>query len=291
MTEPRLDVRRSTSSRLTYTFPKSGAPRLSEADADNTDLAGEWPGHNGAVSDPSPRRRLARHLWLVILAPVVVGIVVAVTVAILTGAWSPLGHDESLARTEVRLYAVSLFGQPRALDIAGKDTGSCSRSNVNPVPNAYHCVGNRFVYDPCFGDYGVDLVCVGSPWVESGIRFDVRRFRFFIPETGRTVEWNPRGSAPFPDVARSGDGDVTKAEPPWAVELANGQRCVLVSGATFVVAGQRGNYQCSKKTGFNAGRGSWLLGEPDRVGPLWRASYLPDGAFETHQVEVEVAWY
>lgn len=215
---------------------------------------------------------------------------VAVTAAALVGDWRPW-EDADPARTEIRLFASGAgSGLPTGLTITRTVSGSCNyESNVDPVPEARRCASTEsFLYDPCFG-YATELICVGSPWSTTATRFRVRKYTFFL-KNNRIVDWDPAGTEPMPVEPRL-PADVTKTEPPWAVELVNGQRCVLVSGATFVVAGQRGNYQCSRADGFNGGRGSWLIGVPDRTTQPWLVSYLAPRTSQTTQVAVKVAWY
>jgi hypothetical protein len=59
---------------------------------------------------------------------------------------------------------------------------------------------------------------------------------------------------------------------PWALVLANGARCQMVTGATGAVAGMRLNYGCSSK--------GWVLGTVDRSAEPWIVFYSanPDGA-------------
>lgn len=209
--------------------------------------------------------------------------------AFIVGGWRPW-KESGPARTEIRLFASGAgSGLPTGISIAGTVAGSCNyESNVDSVPEARRCIGKNYIYDPCFG-YGTELTCVSSPWSTTGTRFHVRRYTFFL-KSNKIVEWDPAGTKPMPVQPRLKD-DVTKTEPPWAVELANGQRCIVVSGATFVVAGQRGNYECSKSDGFNGGRGAWLIGVPDRAAQPWLAYYLAPNTSQTIQVAVRVAWY
>ena len=69
---------------------------------------------------------------------------------------------------------------------------------------------------------------------------------------------------------------------PWAVELANGERCGLLTGATAVVAGMRINYGCE-------GGGS-IVGELDRSQPVWTGNYYDEQALGTELVEVATVW-
>ena len=71
-------------------------------------------------------------------------------------------------------------------------------------------------------------------------------------------------------------------EIPWALELANGERCTLLTGATAVLAGQRLNYGCEG--------GGYVLGEVDQRRQVWTVSYLAADAFASELVPVSVVW-
>lgn len=68
---------------------------------------------------------------------------------------------------------------------------------------------------------------------------------------------------------------------PWALELANGETCTLLTGSTAVLAGQRVNYACE---------GGEVIGEVDRSQPVWTVDYLATDAIATSRVDVTVAW-
>jgi hypothetical protein len=70
---------------------------------------------------------------------------------------------------------------------------------------------------------------------------------------------------------------------PWAVELGNGKRCSLFTGATAPVAGMRINYGCPG--GFQ------VVGDIDRSGPAWRVFFQAENAIALEQVDVAIAWY
>jgi hypothetical protein len=81
--------------------------------------------------------------------------------------------------------------------------------------------------------------------------------------------------------------------PPWAIELANGQRCVFLSGATYTVAGMRANYSCNAKGGGLVDQNTgWIVGAPSWSRPLWSVLYAPNQTAKTfEEVDVYVAWY
>ena len=70
---------------------------------------------------------------------------------------------------------------------------------------------------------------------------------------------------------------------PWALELANGQRCTLFTGATAPVAGMRINYGCPG--GFIA------VGDIDRSQPLWRIFVQGEKSVALELTGIAVAWY
>jgi hypothetical protein len=87
------------------------------------------------------------------------------------------------------------------------------------------------------------------------------------------------GLAEQPEVA---DEALDPLEIPWALELANGERCTLLTGATAVLAGQRMNYGCEG--------GGYVLGEVDQRRQVWTVSYLAADAFASDLVAVAVVW-
>ena len=69
---------------------------------------------------------------------------------------------------------------------------------------------------------------------------------------------------------------------PWALELANGDRCTLLHGTLTVMAGQTVHYGCVE--------GGMVLGETDHSQPVWTVSYLAEGEVASSLVEVVAAW-
>ena len=118
-----------------------------------------------------------------------------------------------------------------------------------------------------------ELACAAAPWAT-----DVVLFRLTEP-LSRQKDGVPVDGEPAAPVD---EADPDPWEMPWALELANGERCTLLTGATVVLAGERLHYGCE-------GGGS-VLGEVDRHGPVWVVSYLADGAVGTTLVDVTVAW-
>jgi hypothetical protein len=86
---------------------------------------------------------------------------------------------------------------------------------------------------------------------------------------------------PLPSEPRK---ETSRAEAlPWAIELANGQRCTLFTGAMPPVAGMRINYGCPG--------GLQVVGDIDRSQPLWRVFFQGEKSIALEQVDVAVAWF
>ena len=69
---------------------------------------------------------------------------------------------------------------------------------------------------------------------------------------------------------------------PWALELANGDRCALLHGTLLVMAGQVVHYGCEQ--------GGMILGETDHTQPVWTVSYVAAGEVASNLVDVVTAW-
>jgi hypothetical protein len=98
-------------------------------------------------------------------------------------------------------------------------------------------------------------------------------------------------------VTVSGDmgplGEAPSSFRPWALLLANGQRCFRISGATGTTAGLRHNYQCyappfARNAKQPIGKdGGVVSGEPDQQRRVWTALFTKDLTKNTF-VPVEV---
>ena len=151
----------------------------------------------------------------------------------------------------------------------GKVSGSCFAMSVaSPQrPDAYRCNAGNALLDPCFVslDDRAPLACARDPWSANVVSLTL--------------------SAPLPSNVKLATADPDYAQNmPWALELANGQRCTLMTGATAPVAGMRINYGCPD--------GGIVAGEIDRSLPLWRVFYqTANRSLSLSQVAVKVAWY
>ena len=69
---------------------------------------------------------------------------------------------------------------------------------------------------------------------------------------------------------------------PWALELANGDRCTLFHGTLSVLAGQTVYYSCEQNGA--------ILGLVDHEQPVWTVNDLADGDTASSLVDVTAAW-
>jgi hypothetical protein len=90
------------------------------------------------------------------------------------------------------------------------------------------------------------------------------------------------GGDPSMTMGQEADDVLAPWDLPWALELANGDRCTLLHGTLTVMAGQTVAYGCVE--------GGMVLGETDRTQPVWTVNYLAEGEVASHLVDVAVAW-
>jgi hypothetical protein len=144
-------------------------------------------------------------------------------------------------------------------------TGSCfTGSDVTRRDDAWRCTVGNTLYDPCFSSqFAFGVVVCPVPWQDSGTEIHLTKPL-------------PKASSHTPP---------SLALQPWAVETVSGAFCVLSSGASSVVRGQRLNYFCGK----NAKQGLW--GFPSRKAQPWTILIAPLNAkVLKHRVAVVRAW-
>lgn len=180
----------------------------------------------------------------------------------------------TLTRTDIRYIApFNADGLNRELNVAITGSGVCGYESADAIgrPDAWDCLSESdVVYDPCFEnpftdpDAAAEVACFESPFST-----DVAILTLTEPLVR--------------DKSATTDADgIQPWDLPWAVVLANGDRCTLLGGTLTVVAGQTVHYGCEQ--------GGAILGETDRSQALWVVSYLPEGSFESSLVAVETAW-
>jgi hypothetical protein len=131
------------------------------------------------------------------------------------------GSSATTARHTFAPYDAS--GQLTAAVVGAHRQGTCWTTSIAvPIAGVYRCFADNEILDPCFAPAvettPVTLACFADPW---------------HPGTLLTV----RGSLPKDDPQLT-DGH------PWALQLANGARCVDITGVVPTVDGTAVEYVC-----------------------------------------------
>jgi hypothetical protein len=190
----------------------------------------------------------------------------------------------SVDRTDTRyVLPFTADGLNASLTVASTIEGICNfeSSIASTRPDAWGCNTDGGVLDPCFenpflaSDKPGQLACFDTPFST-----DVVLLTLTSP-LSRQKEGAAEAGA---DDAQSTTAESTIGpwDLPWAIELANGDRCALMRGTLFFMAGQTIYYGCE--------RGGTILGEPDRSQPVWVVSYAAEGALVSNLVDVVAAW-
>jgi hypothetical protein len=216
---------------------------------------------------------------LVLLSLVV--FVVFVPMAVIAQDATPKAQSESAAADLTRTIPAYVFpydsdGLNAGLSVTANVTGTCGFESVMTPgrPDAWDCLGDdNQVYDPCFenpfappaesGEAPGEVACMTSPFVD-----EVVLLALDAP-LDRDKETTP-------------DADAQSWNLPWGLELASGERCVLLDQIDVVLAGEAVHYDCAD--------GGTILGLVDRSQSVWTVMYLEDGATRTTLAEVAVAW-
>jgi hypothetical protein len=171
-------------------------------------------------------------------------------------------------RTQIKLLApYGLGGLTAGLTVTDRVNGTCFTQSLASAsrPDAWRCNAGNAILDPCYqsvlGDRK-ELACpVAGPWSANVVLLTL--------------------TAPLPPETRKELSRDNTA--PWAIELANGERCSLFTGATPPVAGMRINYGCPG--------GSQAIGDIDRSQPVWRVFFQAEKSIALEQMDVKVAWF
>lgn len=160
----------------------------------------------------------------------------------------------------LRTFAPFTSNGTLTVAVAARRTGSCFSTSVAvPRADAYRCLAGNSIEDPCFASPVATspptVACVPAPWDEA---------------TVLTVT----GTLP----AASG---VRLADDPWALQLANGARCVASTGTVPSVGAMSLNYVCGP--GVDAGI-IQVSGSPDEV------SYGSPSAGSLTTVAITTIW-
>ena len=196
----------------------------------------------------------------------------------------PGATDES--RTDVRyLLPFGPDGLNPGLTVSATVEGVCGFSSIVALdrPDAWDCIStDNEIFDPCFEPFMQDpeelgqLACVEAPFAT-----EITLLTLTEPLVREKEAADP-GADPSLDMGQSADDTLAPWDLPWALELANGDRCTLLHGTLSVMAGQTVHYGCVE--------GGMVLGQTDHSQPLWTVSYLADGEVASRLVAVTVAW-
>jgi hypothetical protein len=189
-------------------------------------------------------------------------------------------------RTDIRyLLPFGPDGLNPGLTVAATVEGVCGFTSIVVLDraDAWDCISaDNEIFDPCFEPFMQDpeelgqLACVTDPFAT-----EVTLLTLTEP-LAREKEAPDPGVDPAMGMGQDADDTIAPWDLPWALELANGDRCTLLHGTLTVMAGQTIHYGCVE--------GGMVLGETDRTQPLWTVSYLADGEVASRLVEVTVAW-
>ena len=143
--------------------------------------------------------------------------------------------------------------------------GSCwSASDVLNRVDAWRCMADNSIYDPCFSIPGNSqaVICDTSPLSD---------------RTGFNL--NLTESLP----AR---GTVSPVKSAWAFELAGGTNCIFIGGATAAFEGKRVNYNCSD---------GWVILGELQEGQVWTARKVRlssdlSSIEESVRVSIKIVW-
>lgn len=163
--------------------------------------------------------------------------------------------SRTTTRAPVTATAVRVYSP--AVKVTARTAGACpAQSKLVARPNVWRCMVSSQVRDPCFVRGARAVVCpLGGPWGNSALLISLPR-----PLPRVTVR-RPSGGA---------------AALPWAIELGDGSRCTLLSGAGRV------SYACDTE--------EELFGRPDRRHRVWTIP-AAGGSRAVRPKAIRVAWF
>ena len=186
------------------------------------------------------------------------------------------------ARTDVRfVLPFGPDGLTPGLTATTTEEGVCGFPSAQALdrPDAWDCLGAEGqLYDPCFENPFLlpeepgQVACFASPFTTEVVVLNltaplVRQKE--VPDPGMSL-------------AQAAGVSLDPWDLPWALELANGDRCTLLGGTLTVMAGQTAHYGCEQ--------GGVVFGEVDHRRPLWTVHYLAAGDIASRLVDVVTAW-
>lgn len=154
--------------------------------------------------------------------------------------------------------------QPSALSVVQETEGHCWTASSKTVrPNAWRCMEDSAIHDPCFSESNDDafVICAVDP--ETGVKMNL--------------------TEPLPVSEGHQKEDPSYA---WILALADRSTCTFIAGATGVINGERANYSCSDEW--------WVVGLPE-VDTVWTVhkvliSEARDQAVAEADVAVTTVW-
>jgi hypothetical protein len=192
------------------------------------------------------------------------------------------GTVVQVQRTDVRyLLPFGPDGLSPGLTAAATVEGVCGFSSIVALdrPDAWDCISaDSEIFDPCFEPLMLDpealgqLACVADP-------FSTEVTLLTLTEP---LVREKEAADPAMAMGQEAADVLAPWDLPWALELANGDRCTLLHGTLTVMAGQTLHYGCAD--------GGMVLGETDRRQPVWTVNYLAEGEVASSLVEVVTAW-
>jgi hypothetical protein len=118
-------------------------------------------------------------------------------------------------------------------------TGASCEAGSEATGSAYRCFAGNGVYDPCWVmSNRVFVMCLAAPWSFDTVLLHVTK-------------------------GYDNGGPVRAAKYPWGVQLASGQQCLWLQGASGTVAGKRISYLCRRAKYA-------LAGSVDKHHKVWR---------------------
>lgn len=218
----------------------------------------------------TPISKLGRRVWIAVVA---VGLVCAGGVG---GAlFDRLVLRQSVAaisplprKTAVEVFApwtVAAKLAPGVRVVGHLTDGTCwTRSIADSAdPGGWRCgsAPAHGIYDPCFAPPtqadAVEVACAASPW--SGV---------YMLRLAHPLTFSQPWTLP-------------KRPLPWFMQLADGERCGLNSGAASEAAGVTLNYNCTSGT----------ASVPDTGTEPWTVQYLAHDSHVISAVDVVTAWH
>ena len=222
-----------------------------------------------------------RRLLVVITAFITFGPLAAAAQEATPTAGEP-GARATSDRTDTR-YVVPFTpdGLNPGLTAASPTEGACTfgSSIAHSRPDAWGCTTEGGVLDPCFEnsfvapDEATEVACFDTPWST-----DIVVLTLTAPLSREKEE--PDGAVT--GAADTADEVIQPWDLPWALELANGDRCSLLHGTLIFMAGQVVHYGCEQ--------GGMILGEADHTQLVWTVNYVAEGAIASNLVDVVTAW-